>query len=117
MKSKNLCILFVFLFTLINTSHVFAEPYKSSKFPSDEIINKNIKMFDKNSAELGKFIGKRQIEKNVYKVFFSNTSDKGNVVGKTELGSLLEEIGVISVNFEKLDNDIWIINNTVILQK
>jgi hypothetical protein len=117
MKSKNLCLLFVFFFIFITTSHIFAEPYKSSKFPSVEIINNNIKMFEKNSEGLRKYIGKRQIEKNVYKVFFSNTSDKGNIAGNAELGNLLEEVGVVSVNFEKLDNDIWIIDNNLILQK
>ena len=100
MKSKNLCILFVFLFFFINTSHVLAEPYKSSKFPSVEILSKNIKM--NSNADDAKYVGKRQIEKNVYKVFFSLN---------------LEEHAVASVNLEKLDNDIWIADSHVILQQ
>ena len=111
MKYKKLCLLFAFILIFISSSYVSAEPYKSGKFPSDEIINKNLlKMTGKIPGMKGaKYIGKRKLKKDLYKVFYSV---KGSAVGIN-----LDELDyALSVNLEKLDNDIWILDK-VVLQK
>ena len=110
MKCKTLFLLFIFFF--ISTSHIFAEPYKSGNFPSDEIINKNLeKMFQKlPGVKGGKYIGKRQQEKNMYKIFYS--------INGGSVGINFDELDyALSVRLEKLDNNIWVLNENMILQK
>ncbi|MBN1800433.1 MAG: hypothetical protein JW891_02950 [Candidatus Lokiarchaeota archaeon] len=114
MKCKNLCLLFIFIFIFISASYVFAEPYKSAKFPPDDALIKTLNKFSKKypGVKSTKYIGKRQIEKNLCNVYFS--------IEGAAVGINLEELGVLSATLYKLDNDIWILddeNTKMVIQK
>ena len=87
-QKRFLLIIFFTCNVMIGT--VYAEPYKSQKFPPSELIAKN---YYSDRSYLGKYLGKIETSKNKYEVYF----ELSEVPRKTQ-----------SISVIKLDNGSWL---------
>ena len=101
-KMKRIVILSIICLALVFQSVTYAEPYKSGKFPPENLLYKALSLhgFHGKGSLAVVIIGKFKESDNSYKIWFS-----------------FEKIRAGSVSLIKLDTNIWIFEGKTILQK
>lgn len=93
-------VFIVLVASILLCSTAFAEPYKSGKFPSDELLLKYVN--NKSNSDFIAVIGKIETSPNQFVVFFSKKPGDDFVYDR---------------RITKLDTNIWLYGDAHIIQK